>query len=134
MFDKYLIDAATLRNTGPAEAPTGFAFEARLGYYRGLGLSMIEKLDVAIDGEAIPREAVRFDEGHGRTGGPLTLDEMETAYDRRWPFGAPATILVDHPGGFPAGAHDLSLVQQLRVSYLPFPAINTDSKTVALAA
>jgi hypothetical protein len=130
MFDKYLIDAASLRNTGPADAPTGFAFEAKLGYYRGLGLSMVEKLDVSIDGEPLPREVVRLDEGKGA----LTLDEMETAYDRRWPFGTPATILVDHPGGFPAGEHALSLLQQLRVSYLPFPAINTDSKTVALAA
>ncbi|PZQ51071.1 MAG: hypothetical protein DI555_21540 [Novosphingobium pentaromativorans] len=130
MFDKYLIDAASLRNTGPADAPTGFAFEAKLGYYRGLGLSMIEKLDVAIDGEPVARDAVRFDEGAG----PLTLDEMELAYDRRWPFGTPATILVDHPGGFPAGEHELSLLQQLRVSYLPFPSINTDSKTVAVPA
>jgi hypothetical protein len=132
MFDKYLINAASLRNTGPADAPTGFAFEAKLGYYRGLGLSMIEKLDVSIDGEPLAREAVRFDEGGGRTGGALTLDEMELAYDRRWPFGTPATILVDHPGGFPAGEHELTLLQQLRVSYLPFPSINTDRKTVSI--
>ena len=33
MFDKYIIDPATLRNTGPADAPTGFAFESKLGYY-----------------------------------------------------------------------------------------------------
>lgn len=130
MFDKYLIDAATLRNIGPSEAPTGFAFEAKLGYYRGLGLSMIEKLDVAIDGEPIARDAVRFDEGQGA----LSLEEMETAYDRRWPFGTAATILVDHPGGFPSGEHELSLLQQLRVSYLPFPAVNTDKKTLTFAA
>lgn len=129
MFDKYLIEAASLRNTGPADAPTGFAFEAKLGYYRGLGLSMIEKLDVSIDGNLLPREAVRFDEGPG----PLTLDEMETAYDRRWAFGAKATILVAHPGGFPAGEHELSLTEQLRVSYLPFPSINSDAKRVALS-
>jgi hypothetical protein len=130
MFDKYLIDAQSLRNIGPADAPTGFAFEAKLGYYRGLGLSMVERLDVSIDGETLPRDAVRFDEGPGA----LTLDEMETAYDRRWPFGTAATILVDHPGGFPAGEHDLSLTQQLRVSYLPFPSVNSDTKTVSVAA
>ena len=62
----------------------------------------------------------------------FTLDEMELAYDRRWPFGTPATILVDHPGGFPAGEHELTLLQQLRVSYLPFPSINTDRKTVSI--
>ncbi|OAN62330.1 C-glycoside deglycosidase beta subunit domain-containing protein [Sphingomonas sp. TDK1] len=128
MFDKYLIQADSLRNTGPAEAPTGFAFDAKLGYYRGIGLSMIEKLDVSIDGTLLPREAVRFDEGRG----PLTLAAMETAYDRRWAFGAKATILVAHPGGFPAGEHELSLTEQLRVSYLPFPSINSDTKRVSL--
>ena len=126
MFDKYIIDPATLRNTGPADAPTGFAFESKLGYYRGLGLSMIEELNVSVDGETLPREAVRFDEGQG----PITLDEMETAYDRRWPFGTPATILVTRDGGFPQGEHTLGLVQKLRVSYLPFPSFNTDEKTV----
>lgn len=129
MFDKYLIDAASVRNTGPADAPTGFAFEAKLGYYRGLGLSMIEELNVGIDGEVLPRSAVRFDEGHG----PLTLDEMETAYDRRWAFGTPATILVAYPGGFPKGEHKLSFQEKLRVSYLPFPSFNNDEKTVRVA-
>jgi hypothetical protein len=128
MFDKFLIDAASLRNTGPADAPTGFAFEARLGYYRGLGLSMIEELNVSIDGQPCPRERVTFDEGAGA----ITLDAMETAYDRRWPFGAPATIAVAHPGGFPAGQHTLTFQQKLRVSYLPFPAFNTDEKRVSL--
>ena len=98
MFDKYLIDEGSVRNTGPTEAPDGFAFEARLGYYRGIGLSMIEELTVSVDDEALPREAVRFDEGKG----PLTLDEMETAFDRRWHFGTDATILVARPGGFQA--------------------------------
>lgn len=129
MFDKYLIDPATVRNIGPAEAPTGFAFEAKLGYYRGLGLSMIEELNVGLDGEILPRAAIRFDEGPG----PLTQDEMETAFDRRWAFGTPATILVDHEGGFPKGEHKLSLQQKLRVSYLPFPAFNNDEKTVQVA-
>lgn len=128
MFDKHLIDATTVRNTGPAEAPTGFAFEAKLGYYRGLGLSMIEELAVSVDGVELPRESVRFDEGNG----PLSLDEMETAYDRRWNFGTEATISVAYPGGFPAGEHELALRQKLRVSYLPFPSFNNDRKTVSL--
>lgn len=127
MFDKYIIDPASVRNVGPADAPTGFAFSSKLGYYRGLGLSMVEELAVSVDGELIPRSAVRFDEGQG----PLTLDEMETAYDRRWAFGAPATILVDCPGGFPKGEHRLALQQKLRISYMPFPSFNNDEKVIA---
>lgn len=128
MFDKYIIDPATVANTGPADAPTGFSFTTKLGYYRGLGLSMVEDLKVSIDGEALPREAITFDEGEG----PLTLDEMETAFDRRWPFGAPATITVALPGGFPAGEHKLSLQQRLRISYMPFPSFNNDEKVISL--
>ena len=124
MFDKYLIVEDSLRST-----PSGFAFDARLGYYRGLGLSMVEDLAVTLDGEAMPREAIRFDEGQG----PLTLDEMETEYDRRWNFGAVATISVEHPAGLAPGEHALTLSERLRVSYLPFPAINTDSKTLRLS-
>ncbi|WP_428332032.1 C-glycoside deglycosidase beta subunit domain-containing protein [Novosphingobium sp.] len=130
MFDKYLIDAATLRNAGPADAPTGFSFETRLGYYRGLTLSMVEDLTVSIDGEAVPRDAITFDQGQGA----LTLAEMETAYDRRWGFGAPATIVVARPGGFPDGEHKLALQQRLRISYMPFPSFNNDEKTVTLQA
>ncbi|WP_420381135.1 C-glycoside deglycosidase beta subunit domain-containing protein [Novosphingobium sp.] len=128
MFDKYLLDAASLRNLGPADAPTGFAFEAKLGYYRGLGLSMIEELNVSIDGQACPRESITFDEGHG----PITLEAMETAYERRWPFGEVATVAVAHQGGFPAGEHTLTFQQKLRISYLPFPSFNTDEKRVSL--
>jgi len=122
MFDKYLIVDDSLRATAD-----GFAFDARLGYYRGLGLSMVEDLAVTIDGEAVPREAVRFDEGPG----PLSLDEMETAFDRRWGFGAVATISVVGRAPLDPGTHDLTLSEKLRVSYLPFPAMNTDSKTLA---
>lgn len=126
MFDKYIIDAASIANTGPAEAPTGFSFTTRLGYYRGLGLSMVEDLKVSVDGEELPRAAIHFDEG----GGPLSLDAMETAYDRRWAFGAPATITVALPGGFPRGRHRLGLQQRLRISYMPFPSFNNDEKQV----
>lgn len=129
MFDRYIIDPATIRNTGPADAPTGFAFESKLGYYRGLTLSMVEELTVAIDGESLPRAAITFDEGQG----PLTLDQMETAYDRRWAFGAPATITVAHPGGFPSGEHKLSLQQKLRISYMPFPSFNNCEKVVSVS-
>ena len=51
-----LTDAASLANTGPADAPTGFSFTSKLGYYRGLGLSMVEDLKVSIDGQDLPRK------------------------------------------------------------------------------
>ena len=125
MFEKYLIVEDSLRNT-----EHGFSFEARLGYYRGLGLSMIEELAVTIDGREVPRAAIRFDEGKG----PLRLSEMETAYDRRWGFGEIATIHVDWPERLAPGPHQLTLTERLRVSYMPFPSIRRDEKELLVAA
>jgi hypothetical protein len=125
MFEKYLIVEDSLRNVDG-----GFAFDARLGYYRGLGLSMIEELAVCIDGFDVPRDAIRFDEGKG----PLSLAEMETAYDRRWGFGDVATITVQWPEPLAPGGHRLSLTEQLRISYMPFPSIRRDEKELALTA
>lgn len=125
MFDKYLIVDDSLRATSD-----GFAFDAKLGYYRGIGLSMIEDLAITLDGEAIPRDAVRFDEGAG----PISLDDMETAYDRRWGFGEVATIAVTTEIALTAGEHTLALTERLRVSYLPFPSLNSDAKTLSVAA
>ncbi|MFT4053611.1 MAG: DUF6379 domain-containing protein [Novosphingobium sp.] len=125
MFDKYLIVDDSLRNL-PDQS--GFAFEARLGYYRGLGLSMIEELEITVDGEAIDRAEIRFHHGDVT----LSLDEMESAYDRCWEFGAKATISVLKPGGLAVGEHALDLREKLRISYLPFPSFCADSKTLTV--
>lgn len=108
----------------------GFAFYGRLPYYRGLGLSMVEDIQIAVDGEAVPREAVRF---HVR-GKTYTLDQMETVYDDRWNFGEKAKIIAMKPGGLPAGEHTIEFAVRMRVSYLPFVPTSKDTKTLALAA
>lgn len=125
MFDKYLIVDDSLHNLPDG---SGFAFEARLGYYRGLGLSMIEELAVTVDGEEMDRTAIRFHDGETA----LTMDDMETAYDKRWEFGAKATISVVKAGGLAAGEHKLDLREKLRISYLPFPSFNSDSKNLTI--
>jgi len=130
MFDKFLIVENSLRPWEEAGEVKGFRFQARLGYYRGLTLSMVEALDISIDGQVVERSAVRLDEGKGW----LSLDEMETAYDRRWGFGQAVEIGVLLPGGLAPGSHELSFSERLRVSYLPFPSINSDAKTLTLAA
>jgi hypothetical protein len=129
MFDKYLIVEDSLRNLVEDGQVTGFCFKARLGYYRGLGLSMVEAMDVTIDGQEVPRDAVRIDDGEGW----LTLEEMETAYDRRWRFGEAVDVAV-HGQRLRVGEHELTLKQQLRVSYMPFPSVNNDTKRLSLAA
>ena len=125
MMDNKMIVEGSLENVDG-----GFAFLGRLPYYRGLGLSMIEDIQVTVDGETAAREDVRF-AVRGKT---YTLDEMETVYDDRWNFGEKATITALKPGGLAAGPHRLEMAVRNRVSYLPFVPTTKCVKDVALAA
>jgi hypothetical protein len=125
MMDKLMIVEDSLENVDG-----GFAFLGRLPYYRGLGLSMIEDIQVTVDGEAMPRASVRFSV-RGKT---YTLDEMETVYDDRWNFGEKAKITVLKDGGLAPGPHKLEIAVRYRVSYLPFVPTTKCVKEVALAA
>ena len=108
----------------------GFAFYGRLPYYRGLGLSMIEDIQITADGETVAREDVRFCV-RGKT---YTLDQMETVYDDRWNFGEKAKIIAIKPGGLAAGKHAIDFAVRMRVSYLPFVPTTKDTKELAVAA
>ena len=108
----------------------GFAFEARLPYYRGLGLSMVEDIAVTINGETFPRDAVRF----AVRGKSYTLDEMESCYDNRWNFGERATITVLNGEGLAAGKHAITCAIRKRISYLPFVPTLRATKELQLAA
>jgi len=126
MFDRYMICEETVHNVLKDGRIEGFEFGARLPYYRGLGLSMVEDVAVTVDGEKIPRERVRLTVGD-RT---YTLDELETEYKAVWEMGAVAQVKVLQEGGLKPGTHELELLEQLRISYMPFPTLGRDKKTV----
>lgn len=130
MFDKLMLCDEGFENLVENGEPTGFALLARLPYYRGLGLSMIEDIGIAIDGEPVAREAIRFSV-RGRS---WTLDEMESVYDDRWNFGEKARVTVAHPGGLTPGAHRVDLSVRMRVSYLPFVPTTKTGRELQLAA
>lgn len=125
MMDNKMIVEDSLENIDG-----GFAFLGRLPYYRGLGLSMVEDIQVTVDGEPVAREDVRFSV-RGKT---YTLDEMETVYDDRWNFGEKARIIVLRPGGLTPGKHQVGFAVRMRISYLPFVPTTKDNKELALAA
>jgi Domain of unknown function (DUF6379) len=128
MFDKYMILEHGFKNTLKDNAVIGFEFGARLPYYRGLGISMIEEINVTVDGMAIPREAIRVTL-HGNT---YSLAEMELEFEDRWGFGEVGTITVLQAGGLEAGTHNIELRDSLRISYFPFPMIGRDAKSLML--
>lgn len=130
MFDKYIICEDGFQNVTEGGQVIGFQLMARLPYYRGLGISMVEDLGITIDSDAVAREAIRITL-HGKT---YTLDEMEVEYEDRWEFGEPGVVTVLQPGGLNPGAHTVEVSPQLRVSYLPFILKGKDVKTLTLAA
>jgi len=128
MFDRYLIGENGFRNVVEDGKTTGFQLEVRIAYYRGLGLSMLEGFEVAADEKQFPREDNLFTV-RGRT---FTQKQMETEYDERWEMGEVAHITVPLPGGLAAGKHEISVVEYLRVSYVPFITTGKDKKTLTL--
>jgi hypothetical protein len=126
MFDRYMICEGTARNVVEGGKVTGFQFGARIAYYRGLGLSMVERLGVSVDGEPAALEDIRFTVGN-RT---FTLAQMEIEYAARWEFGEVATVTVLRPGGLSPGAHKIEFTEDLRVAYMPFPLTGRDTKVV----
>jgi hypothetical protein len=129
MFDKYIICEDGFRNVSEAGKVTGFQLKARLPYYRGLGLSMVEKLNIRVDSEDIPRQSIHVTL-HGNT---YSLDQMETEYNDRWEFGEEGVVTVSKPGGLAPGRHKVVVAPHLRISYLPFILTGEDTKELELS-
>lgn len=130
MFDKYIICEDGFRNVRSGGSVTGFQIKARLPYYRGLGISMVEDLAIKVDGEEIPRRLIQVTL-HGNT---YTLDAMETEYEDRWEFGEEGYVTITKPGGLTPGKHQIEISPSLRISYLPFILVGKDTKTLELTA
>lgn len=130
MMDQHMLCDDGFENVVEGGHTTGFALLARLPYYRGLGLSMVEDIAVSIDGQAVPRETVRL----ALRGRSWSLDEMERCFDEKWNFGEKARVLVARPGGLAPGAHQVDLAIRYRVSYLPFVPTTRTGRPLTLAA
>lgn len=131
MFDEMIIREGSVRNIVDADgAVTGFSFATHIPYYRGLGLSMIEVPEVAVDGVAVSEEDLRFT----YNGVTRTFAELADVSDVRWELRTFATITVLRDGGLAAGEHEIFVNLRLRVSYLPVLSENRFTRTVTVAA
>ena len=92
----------------------GFEFDVQLAYYRGHYLSDIDLLEVYLDGEKMPQEAVTF-ELHGKE---MPVYKLSWAVTEFWSQVDPAKIRVIKKGGVEDGEHELELKLMLRVPYM----------------
>lgn len=97
---------------------TGFSFEFKAQYYRGITLSIVRDIQVNVDGEDFKREDIRLTV-NGET---FTQEEMRTVIDSdyRWEFGDYATVTVMKEGGLSKGEHHIHALQIIDPSYMPF--------------
>ena len=97
---------------------TGYQFQFKAQYYRGITLSIVRDILISVDNEDVKREDIRFTV-NGET---FTLEEMRTVIDSdyRWEFGEYATVSVLKDGGLSAGKHHIHARQIIAPSYMPF--------------
>ncbi len=95
-------------------AKNGFEFDVQLAYYRGHYLSDIDLLEVYVDGEKMPAEAVTFE----LNGKEMPVYKLPYAVTEFWSQVVPARIRVIKKGGLSAGEHELELKLMLRVPYM----------------
>jgi hypothetical protein len=128
MFEKYMIVDHDLKNVVEDGKISGFQFGARLPYYRGVCLSMVEEIEVSLDGKVLPQDKVLITVN----GNTYDLWQRENETDDRWEMGEVAALTVLKDGGIPAGTHQLGLKINIRIGYLPFPAIRVASKNITI--
>ena len=107
----------TLKNTVSENKTTGYSFNIRLGYYRGLFLSCIDKFEIKVDGKTVKDEDVTFSI-NGKEFCPYQLSDCISEF---WLLTEPATIKVSKKDGLEKGEHNIEVTLILRVPYLPIP-------------
>ena len=113
-LNEEIIKEASIKSLAINGKPNGFSFDVQLAYYRGHYLSDIDLLEVWLDGEKMPQEAVTFEVN----GKELPVYKLSWAVTEFWSQVRPATIRVLKPGGLSAGEHQLELKLMLRVPYM----------------
>lgn len=104
----------------------GFEIGARLPYYRGVSLSMVEEIELTLNGEILPQEDVSI-MVHGNH---YNLDQRENEMIDRWEMGEVAILSITKKGGLSAGEHTIGLKINLRIGYMPFPSIRVFERKV----
>lgn len=113
MNEKYMLPKEGIKNVVVNGLGVGIEFKVGIPYYRGVMLSMIDRIIVNYDDMEIPKEQLKFTVGDCT----YTMEEMETITTLRWEFGEFATVSFPIIGGFELGTHKLSVSVAIRMSY-----------------
>lgn len=113
-LNEQIIKKASFKDMYINGQKNGFEFDVQLAYYRGHYLSDIDLLEVYVDGEKMPQEAVTFE----LNGKEMPIYKLTYAVTEFWSQVVPAKIRVIKKGGLCVGEHELELKLMLRVPYM----------------
>jgi len=115
VFDKYMSVGDEFENVLEDGEVTGFQIGERLPYYRGVFLSLIGPMDLAVDDEHFSPDQISVTL-HGNT---YKVKDLENQTRDRWEFGEVGILRVAKPGGLKPGEHKVELTQSLNIAYVP---------------
>lgn len=115
MLERDIIQGQGFRNAVENGQVTGFEFQLRNPNYRGTSASLLDGVEVTVDGESFPHDLPLWTVQQQR----LTLDELRRSEDLRWNLDETVTITVPKPGGLTPGVHDVRVTVYLRRPYFP---------------
>lgn len=120
MLEKQCIQSIGFRSVVSKGEITGFQFNIRSLYYRGIWLSQLRQSTITVDGETFSKEQITWT----INGVTYKQEEMLTLGDVFWGLLEPATLTVIKEGGLNPGAHDIELKYEYSSSYFP-PSMDT---------
>ena len=130
MFDNNVFIENTCVNVEEDGKIIGYEMQTNITYYRGIPMSMIEYIRVAVDGEEVPSEYIRISIDQEDW---FTLKEAETVVDYKWEYGEPLYVRVLKDGGLSKGTHKVKLTVATRTAYIPVPLEGIKEREVEIA-
>jgi sugar phosphate isomerase/epimerase len=115
MLDRDLVQHRGFSNVVADGRVTGFQLLLRNPNYRGLSSSLVDGVDVTVDGTTWSHEDTLVT----LQGRSFTLDELRRSTDARWHLDEPAVVTVRLDGGLAPGVHDVAVGIRLRAPYIP---------------
>ena len=128
MFDNNVFIKGTCRNTVENGNVIGYELQTNISYDRGIPLSMLEFINVAVDGVEAPVENIRISVDQNDW---FTLKEAETVTTYKWEYGEPLYIRVLGEG-LTSGEHKVKLTVATRTAYIPVPLVGIKERDVVI--
>ncbi len=113
MFDRFIINDNGFRNLYEEGKAIGFVINARINYYRGIPLSMLEDVKVVIEGETFTTDVMTF----VLYGKKYSFSEMNEISNVNWFFGDDLRIEIAKQGGLTPGKKVVEMYLTPRNSY-----------------